>query len=131
MEPNWIGITRRNARSVQTTIGWIFWDPGAVARYEEIGLPGSLGYIAARCAPLAPAGPDAVAAPYQGRYGGRRLWRVAEWLGRVLDGGEDVYAYFNNDWDANAVADATWLRDRLTGRSAARARGRPAPAGTP
>lgn len=64
MEPNWIGITRRNARSVQTTIGWIFWDPGAVARYEEIGLPGPLGYIAARCAPLAPAGPDAVAAAF-------------------------------------------------------------------
>ena len=64
VEPNWIGITRRNARSVQTTIGWIFWDPGAVARYEEIGLPGPLGYIAARCAPLAPAGPHAVAAAF-------------------------------------------------------------------
>lgn len=77
-------------------------------------------------------GPDAVSAPYQGRYGGRRLWRVAEWLDRVLAGGEDVYAYFNNDWHANAVADATWLRDRLDGRGrrATRARGRPAPAGT-
>jgi hypothetical protein len=61
---DWFEITRRNARSVQTTIGWIFWDPGAVARYEALGLPGPLGYIAARCAPLAPAGPDAVIAGF-------------------------------------------------------------------
>jgi hypothetical protein len=49
---------------VQTTIGWIYWDPGAVARYEAIGLSGPLGYIAARCAPLAPAGPEAVIAAF-------------------------------------------------------------------
>jgi hypothetical protein len=61
---DWIEITRRNARSVQTTIGWIFWDPGAVSRFEQLGLPGPLGYIAARAAPLAPAGPDAVAAAF-------------------------------------------------------------------
>lgn len=62
--PDWVAITARNARSVQTTIGWIFWDPGAVARYEALGLPGPLGYIAARCAPLSPAGPDAVIAAF-------------------------------------------------------------------
>jgi hypothetical protein len=61
---DWVATTARNARSVQTTIGWIFWDPGAVARYEALGLPGPLGYIAARCAPLAPAGPDAVIAGF-------------------------------------------------------------------
>jgi hypothetical protein len=61
---DWAGITRRNSRSVQTTIGWIFWDPGAVARYEQLGLPGPLGYIAARAAPLAPAGPEAVIAAF-------------------------------------------------------------------
>lgn len=65
---DWFEITRRNARSVQTTIGWIFWDPGAVARYEAIGLPagfaGPLGYIGARCAPFAGAGPDAVIASF-------------------------------------------------------------------
>ena len=63
-DPDWFEITRRNARSVQTTIGWIFWDPGAVARYEQLGLPGPLGYIAARCAPLGGAGPDAVIAAF-------------------------------------------------------------------
>jgi hypothetical protein len=54
----------RCSRSVQTTIGWIFWDPGAVARYDALGLPGPIGYIAARCAPLAPAGPEAVIAAF-------------------------------------------------------------------
>ena len=36
---DWTAVTRRNARSVQTTVGWIFWDPGAVARYRAEGLP--------------------------------------------------------------------------------------------
>ena len=65
---DWERITRRNARSVQTTVGWIFWDPAAVTRYRAEGLPeglaGPLGYIAARCAPLAPAGPAAVTAAF-------------------------------------------------------------------
>ncbi len=65
---DWLAITRRNARSVQTTIGWIFWDPRAVQRYEAVGLPaafaGPLGYIGARSAPLAAAGPAAVIAAF-------------------------------------------------------------------
>jgi hypothetical protein len=56
--------TRRISRSIQTTIGWIFWDPGAVARFEALGLPGPLGYIASRSAPLAVAGPEAVSAAF-------------------------------------------------------------------
>jgi len=59
-----VALTRRIARSVQTTVGWIFWDPGAVSRYEALGLPGPLGYIAARAAPLGPAGPEAIAAAF-------------------------------------------------------------------
>lgn len=66
--PDWFEISRRNARSVQTTVGWIFWDPGAVERYRAEGLPeafaGPLGYIGARCAPLAAAGPEAVIAAF-------------------------------------------------------------------
>jgi len=65
---DWVEVTTRNARSVQTTIGWIFWDPGATRRYVALGLPEAfaepLGYIAARCAPLAPAGPHAVIAAF-------------------------------------------------------------------
>ena len=68
IDHDWTGIARRNARSVQTTIGWIFWDPGAIRRYTDLGLPeqlaGPLGYMASRCAPLAGAGPDAVVAAF-------------------------------------------------------------------
>lgn len=59
-----VQAARRCSRSVQTTIGWIFWDPGAVARTEALGLPGPIGYLASRAAPLAPAGPDAVIAAF-------------------------------------------------------------------
>jgi hypothetical protein len=65
---DWPAVSRRSARSVQTTVGWIFWDPGAVRRYQEAGLPeglaGPLGYIASRCAPLAGSGPAAVTAAF-------------------------------------------------------------------
>ncbi len=59
-------------------------------------------------------GPNALEAKYQGRYGGRRLWRVADRLSGWLDEGVDVFAYFNNDWHGAAVDDAAWLRDHLT-----------------
>lgn len=58
-------------------------------------------------------GPHALETAYQGRYGGRRLWRVADRLGTLLDQGRDVFAYFNNDHEGAAVADATWLAARL------------------
>jgi len=61
---DWNAIALRNARSVQTTIGWIYWDPGAVSRLEALGLSGPLGYIAARAAPLGPAGAEAVVAAF-------------------------------------------------------------------
>lgn len=58
-------------------------------------------------------GPDAAKAPYQGRYTGRRLRPVAERLAAWREEGCDVYAYFNNDWNGNAVVDAEYLRDTL------------------
>ena len=61
---DWNEMAKRNSRSVQTTIGWIFWDPGAVDRFAALGLPGPIGYIASRSAPLAPAGPEAVTAAF-------------------------------------------------------------------
>jgi len=75
------------SRSVQTTIGWIYWDPGAVARYEALGFPGPLGYIASRCAPLAPAGPDAVIAAFGSisPLGIRMTFAVAEEKGISFD----------------------------------------------
>lgn len=58
-------------------------------------------------------GTDPIVRPYHGRYGARRLRPLADLLGGWVDDGCDVYAYFNNDWDANAVADATWFRQQL------------------
>lgn len=58
-------------------------------------------------------GPHARTDPYGGRYGGRRLWRPARRMAAWLAEGCDVFAYFNNDRGAHAVADAAWLRDRL------------------
>jgi uncharacterized protein YecE (DUF72 family) len=58
-------------------------------------------------------GPQAAINRYQGRYGGRRLSRVADRVSGWLDKGTDVYAYFNNDQCGNAVKDAHWLDARL------------------
>ena len=58
-------------------------------------------------------GPDAIAHPYRGRYTGRRLRPVAGRLAAWLDDGCDVFAYFNNDYEGNAVHDARWLRGAL------------------
>jgi uncharacterized protein YecE (DUF72 family) len=58
-------------------------------------------------------GPAATVTAYHGRYGRRRLRGAAERLGGWLDGGNDVYAYFNNDYEGNAVVDARTLREML------------------
>jgi uncharacterized protein YecE (DUF72 family) len=65
-------------------------------------------------------GPDALARKYWGRYGGRRLAPRAKKLEAWRDGGVDLYAYFNNDYEGHAVADAMWLRERLGGARAQR-----------
>lgn len=64
MSTDWIAINRRNARSVQTLIGWIFWDPGVDERMEALGVPSGAGTYMSRAAPLMPAGPDAVVAAF-------------------------------------------------------------------
>jgi uncharacterized protein YecE (DUF72 family) len=64
-------------------------------------------------------GPNAIEERYQGRYGGRRLWRWAERCAAWLGDGLDVYAFFNNDWHGNAVVDARWLRQAVAERAAA------------
>jgi uncharacterized protein YecE (DUF72 family) len=60
-------------------------------------------------------GPAALVRKYHGRYTGRLLRRPAERLGAWLDDGVDVHAYFNNDFDGDAVLDAQWLRQKLGG----------------
>jgi uncharacterized protein YecE (DUF72 family) len=61
-------------------------------------------------------GPDATNDAYHGRYGRRRLRRIAERLDSWLAEGADVFAYFNNDYEGNAVADAETLLELLDGR---------------
>src|SRR5690606_31044280 len=63
-------------------------------------------------------GPHAREHPYQGRYGGRRLWRVRDRLRAWLEDGSEVFAYFNNDQGGHAVADAAWLAGQLGDRAA-------------
>ena len=58
-------------------------------------------------------GPAALDVKYHGRYGPRRLAAVQQTLDEWLDDGCDVYAYFNNDYEGHAVADARWLSARL------------------
>lgn len=58
-------------------------------------------------------GPWAAELPYRGRYGPERLGLAAERLGEWLAEGIEAWAYFNNDYEAHAVADAEWLRSRL------------------
>jgi uncharacterized protein YecE (DUF72 family) len=58
-------------------------------------------------------GIDPIRHPYRGRYGPQRLSRTAARVESWLADGADVYAYFNNDYDANAVVDAATLRAML------------------
>ncbi len=58
-------------------------------------------------------GPNALERKYHGLYGARRLANPARRLRRWLDGGCDVYAYFNNDYEGHAVTDALTLREQL------------------
>ncbi len=59
-------------------------------------------------------GPAATEVAYRGRYGLRRLTPVAEQMRAWLDQGKDVFAYFNNDYEGHAVADADTLRTLLS-----------------
>ncbi len=58
-------------------------------------------------------GPQALDQPYVGRYGSQGLRTIAARLSTWLDEGCDVYAYFNNDYQGDAVADGQWLQSRL------------------
>jgi hypothetical protein len=60
-----IETSRRAALASHRLVGWIFWDPTAVANYAALGVPDGIGYyIATRAAPLAAAGDQAVVAAF-------------------------------------------------------------------
>ena len=52
----------------------------------------------------------------RGRGGNYSERELEEWARRIeswRDGGADVYAYFNNDWEGYAIRNGLWLRKRL------------------
>jgi uncharacterized protein YecE (DUF72 family) len=57
---------------------------------------------------------------YSGRYDDRTLDAWANWLSDQLHEGKPVYAYFNNDTNAEAPRDAVRLRDRIGAQALAR-----------
>lgn len=61
-------------------------------------------------------GPDAVNHPYRFRYGPQRMWRWADRIAEWNRSGCDSYAYFNNDYEANAIVDAQTLRRQIAER---------------
>jgi hypothetical protein len=62
-DTDWLDLSRRAAFESHRLIGWIFWDPRAIAEYAAAGVPDGVGYyIASRAAPLAAAGDSAVVA---------------------------------------------------------------------
>ena len=63
---DWVAISRRAAFGSHRLIGWIFWDPRAVAAYEAAGIPGGGAgyYLVSRGAPLGAAGNQAVTAAF-------------------------------------------------------------------
>lgn len=56
-------LTSRAGTACHDLVGWLMWDPGAIAAYEALGVPGGRGWIQAwRLAPLGEITPAAAAA---------------------------------------------------------------------
>ena len=64
-ETDWIELSRQCGFESHRLVGWIYWDPTAIANYAALGVPDGLGYyIATRAAPLAAGGDGAVIAAF-------------------------------------------------------------------
>ncbi|HWB65905.1 MAG TPA: hypothetical protein VG708_03645 [Mycobacteriales bacterium] len=62
---DWLELSARASFASHRLVGWIYWDPRALAGYERLGLSGGGSYyLTSRGAPLAPAGHQAVAAAF-------------------------------------------------------------------
>ena len=60
---DWIALTARSGRAAHDLVGWLMWDPEAIAAYEALGVPNGMGWIQAwRLAPLGDVAPAAAAA---------------------------------------------------------------------
>lgn len=62
---DWRSVTADAALASHRLVGWIYWDPTAVANYAALGVPDGTGcYIATRAASIAEAGDDVVTAVF-------------------------------------------------------------------
>lgn len=61
----WRALTADAALASHRVVGWIYWDPTAIAGYAALGVPDGAGYyVATRAASIAPAGDDVVTAVF-------------------------------------------------------------------
>ena len=62
---DWEELSRRAAFASHRLIGWIYWDPRAIANYEALGVPDGFGYyVSTRAATLGKAGNKVVSASF-------------------------------------------------------------------
>lgn len=60
---DWTELSARAGTACHDLVGWLMWDPDAIARYEALGVPNGAGWIQAwRLAPLGDIDPAAAAA---------------------------------------------------------------------
>ncbi|MFP4513144.1 MAG: SCO6745 family protein [Acidimicrobiales bacterium] len=62
-QTDWLALTQRACRAGHDLVGWIMWDPDAIARFEALGVPNGTGWpLTWRLAPLGDVAPAAAAA---------------------------------------------------------------------
>jgi len=62
---DWRMLSRRASFASHRLIGWIYWEPRAIAAYEGLGIPNGVGYyVTSRAGRLGDAGADVVTAAY-------------------------------------------------------------------
>lgn len=70
-DPQWRELSGRAGFASHRLIGWIYWDPEAIANYTALGVPEGFGYyIASRGASLADAGNDVIVAAFYSIHAG-------------------------------------------------------------
>lgn len=68
---DWRALASRAGFASHRLVGWIYWDPEAIANYAALGVPDGFGYyIASRGASLADAGNDVVVAAFYSIHAG-------------------------------------------------------------
>ena len=59
---DWLELTARAGRAGHHLVAWLMWDPAAIQRFSELGVPNGAGWLIAwRVAPLGDLSPAAVA----------------------------------------------------------------------